>query len=62
VERYRPTKDLAEAVAWFAELLWGHAPQQAISALTTALKNVPEERRLMSAVALLLARPESQLM
>jgi hypothetical protein len=61
MERYRPTKDLAEAVRWFAELLWGHVPQQAVSALTTAVKNEPEERRLPSAVALLLARPESHL-
>jgi hypothetical protein len=61
VERYRPTTDLAEAVAWFAELLWGHAPQQAVSTITAAVKNEPEERRLPSAVALLLARPESHL-
>ena len=61
VQRYRPQTDVAEAVAWFAELLWGSAPQQAVSEVLTAVKNEPEDRRLPSAVALLLARPESQL-
>ncbi len=61
VQRYRPTTDVAEAAAWFAELLWGSAPQQAVSEVLTAVKNEPEDRRLPSAVALLLARPESQL-
>jgi uncharacterized protein (DUF1800 family) len=61
VQRYRPTKELAEAVTWFAELFWGDALQQGVSALTSAVKNEPEDRRLLSAVALLLARPESHL-
>jgi uncharacterized protein (DUF1800 family) len=62
VQRHRPSKDVVEAVAWFADLLWGSAPQQAVSEVLTAVKNEPEDRRLRFAVALLLARPESQLM
>jgi uncharacterized protein (DUF1800 family) len=61
VQRCRPTKDLAEAVSTIAELLWGRAPQQTVSEVVSAVKNEPENRRLPSAVALLLARPESQL-
>jgi uncharacterized protein (DUF1800 family) len=61
VRRHRSTDDLSEAVDWFGELLWGHAPRQAVSDIVAAVKNEREERRLSSAVALLLGRPESQL-
>jgi uncharacterized protein (DUF1800 family) len=62
VERHRPTKDLAEAVRMFAELLWGSAPRQAVREVAAAVKNDDEDRRLTCAVALLLSRPESQVM
>jgi uncharacterized protein (DUF1800 family) len=60
VRRHRPTDNLSEAIVWFAELLWGYAPRQALRDIEAAVKNEKEERRLPSAVALLLARPESQ--
>jgi uncharacterized protein (DUF1800 family) len=59
VRRHRPTEDLSEAVEWFGELLWGQAMRQAVSDIVAAVKNEKDERRLPSAVALLLARPES---
>jgi len=61
VRRYRQTDDLDEAVAWVMELLWGEVYHDAISEIASAAGEAEQERRLSTAIALLLARPESQL-
>ncbi len=61
VHRHRKTDDLSEAVAWLAELLWGTAPEAPVEQVVAAANHEKPERRLPHALALLLARPESQL-
>jgi uncharacterized protein (DUF1800 family) len=61
VRRHRPTDDVAEAVTWFVELIWGTAPGDSVSQIVAAANQEKPERRLAAAVALLFARPESQL-
>jgi uncharacterized protein (DUF1800 family) len=61
VHRHRKTDDLPEAVAWLAELLWGAAPNEPIAQIVAAANQEKPERNLGHALALLLARPESQL-
>jgi hypothetical protein len=60
-ERHRPGNDLAESVAWFAELLWGAADVAMVTEVTAATSQESPESRLPIAVALLLARPEAHL-
>jgi hypothetical protein len=61
VRQYRRTDDLDEAVAWVMELLWGDVDHDAVSEITIASGSAEQERRLPTAIALLLARPENQL-
>jgi hypothetical protein len=61
IQRYRPTHDLDQALAWFMELLWGEVNQEAVSKIASAAGTAEQKQRLPSAVALLLSRPESQL-
>jgi uncharacterized protein (DUF1800 family) len=61
IQRYQATDDLAENVAWLAELLWGSAPSETVSHVFAAANKEPAERRLATAAAILLAQPESQL-
>jgi uncharacterized protein (DUF1800 family) len=61
VRGHRPTDDLDEAVTWLAELLLGDVPAKVVSEIVAAANDSKPERRLTKAVALLLARPESQL-
>jgi len=61
VQRHRPVDDLAEAVAWLMELLWGEREDAAVSEIVAAAGSEKKDRRLSTAIALLLARPESQL-
>ncbi|HEX2473584.1 MAG TPA: hypothetical protein VHK01_02495, partial [Lacipirellulaceae bacterium] len=61
VHRHRKTDDLGEAVTWLAELLWGAAPEEPIAKIVALGNKEKPERRLGHSLALLLARPESQL-
>jgi hypothetical protein len=61
VHRHRETDDIAEAVTWIAELIWGTAPSETVSEIVAAATQEKPDRQLSAAVALLLARPESQL-
>jgi uncharacterized protein (DUF1800 family) len=61
VERHHATEDLTEQVSWLAVLLWGSAPHEAVARVVAAAKKEPTERRLSTAVALILTQPESQL-
>jgi uncharacterized protein (DUF1800 family) len=60
VHRHRPTAEFAEAVAWIMELLWGVANERAVSEIVAA-RSQNKADELSTAIALLLARPESQL-
>ncbi|HEY2837998.1 MAG TPA: DUF1800 domain-containing protein [Pirellulales bacterium] len=60
-ERHGVAVELESAVRWFADLLWGEAPTLAVEEVVTAAAEAPEAERLGRAVALLLARPESQM-
>jgi uncharacterized protein (DUF1800 family) len=61
IGRHRETDDLTEAVTWLAELLWGVAPAEPIAEIVAAANQEKPDRQLGHALALLLARPESQL-
>jgi hypothetical protein len=61
VHRHLNTDNLNEAVAWLAELLWGTAPAAPIAQVVGAVTKEKSEHLLGDALALLLARPESQL-
>jgi uncharacterized protein (DUF1800 family) len=61
-ERHGVSTEPEAAVLWFAELLWGKASTLAIEEVVRSAEAAPAEERLGRAVALLLARPESQLM
>jgi uncharacterized protein (DUF1800 family) len=60
VQRYRPTDDLEEALAWVMELLWGDIDEKAVAEIASAAGS-DKDQSLSTAVALLLTRPESQL-
>lgn len=61
VERHRGASDLPSATAWFAELLWGHVPDGAVEEVLAAARSDNGDHGLQSAVAQILARPESHL-
>jgi uncharacterized protein (DUF1800 family) len=61
VQRHAKTDDLTGALTWLTELLWGAASSETISQIVAAANLEKPERRLAQALALLLARPESQL-
>lgn len=61
VNKYQPTTELAAAVTWSAQLLWGDADKNAVAEIVAAAGSAKKEARLSTALALLLARPESQL-
>jgi uncharacterized protein (DUF1800 family) len=61
VRRHRKTDDLGEAVTWLAELMWGTAPEEPVEQIIAAASKGQSDHRLQRALALLLARPESQL-
>jgi uncharacterized protein (DUF1800 family) len=61
VHRHHETDGVTEAVTWLAELLWGAAPAEVVSEIVAAANQEKPDRQLSAAVALLLARPESQL-
>jgi len=58
--RHGVATELETAVPWFVELLWGAAPTLAVEEVVKSASAAPPEQRLARAVALLLARPESQ--
>jgi uncharacterized protein (DUF1800 family) len=61
--RHGASGDAAAALAWFAELFWGHAPEGAVAgfAPATSSDGGVNGTVLNAAVARLLARPEAQL-
>ena len=61
VRRHQSTDDLTEAVTWISRLLWGEAPEDAVNDVLTVARKGNREQCLATAVALLLARSESQL-
>jgi hypothetical protein len=61
VQRYRPTRDTEEAVSWLMKLLWGYVPKSAAAEVLAGASSADKPSRLRAALALLLARPESQL-
>ena len=61
VKRYVKTSEVHDSVTWIAELLWGDANHDAVSEIVAAAEPAKPDARLSTAVALLLARPESQL-
>jgi hypothetical protein len=61
VARHRKTEDLAESVAWAIELLWGDTHDTTVTEIVAASSSRRVDDRLSTAIALLLARPESQL-
>jgi len=61
VKQHAKTSELQDSVTWIAELLWGDANNDAVSEVVAAAAQAKLDARLSTAVALLLARPESQL-
>jgi uncharacterized protein (DUF1800 family) len=61
VKGHAPTSDVQQALTWIAELLLGDANHNLVSEIVTAAEPAKPDARLSTAVALLLARPESQL-
>jgi uncharacterized protein (DUF1800 family) len=61
VKQHAKTSELPDAVIWIAELFWGEANHDAVSEIVAAAAPAKSDTRLSTAVALLLARPESQL-
>lgn len=61
VERHCETDDLAKSVTWFSELLWGYADSGTAKEIIAATASSKEDDKLATAVALMFARPESQL-
>ena len=61
VRSHQSTDDLAEAVTWISRLLWGEMRQDAVNDVLSVARKSNREQTLATAVALLLARPESQL-
>jgi uncharacterized protein (DUF1800 family) len=61
VRRHQPTDDVAQAVTWISRLLLGEASNDAVNDVLSVARNGNREQNLATAVALLLARPESQL-
>jgi uncharacterized protein (DUF1800 family) len=61
VKRHAKTSEVHDSVTWIAELLWGDADHDAVSEIVAAAEPAKPDARLSTAVALLLARPESQL-
>lgn len=61
VKQHRPTSDLREAMTWMSELLCGNTDHDSVANLMPALNSANKDERLSTAVALFLARPESQL-
>jgi uncharacterized protein (DUF1800 family) len=61
VKQHGKTNQLDAAVTWFAELIWGEVKHDSIAEIVAAAGPAKIEARLPTAIALLLARPESQL-
>jgi uncharacterized protein (DUF1800 family) len=61
VKQHGKTSELQDAVTCFAELIWGEANHDAVAEIVAAAEPAKIEARLPTAIALLLARPESQL-
>jgi uncharacterized protein (DUF1800 family) len=61
LQRHRKTDDLSASIHWFMDLLWGRTEETAVAEITTAVHSISNEAQLPTAVALILARPESQL-
>ncbi len=61
VNHHRRTDDLTAAVAWSMDLLWGAVHETDVAEIVAAARSRKEDENLSTAIALLLARPESQL-
>ncbi len=61
VRRHRNSDALHDSVSWFMELLWGESNRDTVDEIVDAVVSKPDGDKLGTAVAILLARPESQL-
>jgi uncharacterized protein (DUF1800 family) len=61
VEKHNQGGRLEEQIAWFAKLLLGRASQVFVDEILTAAKDSPSKAQLSTAIACLLAHPQSHL-
>jgi len=59
--RHQKPEGLNDSVSWFMELLWGAVRGDTVAEIVAAAKSRKEGDTLATAVAILLARPESQI-
>lgn len=60
-EKHNPSGRFEAHITWFAKLLLGQASPSFVNEILTAAKDAPPEERLSTAIACLLAHPQSHL-